>query len=435
MFSYYLDLALRSLRRHKAVTALMIVAIGLGIGASMTMLTLLHVMSADPLPGASSTLFYPQLEPRSHEQTDGDTKMLGQLTWADAMNLLHARRGSMQAAMSSGRVAVTPPGGNARAFFADARYTSADFFPMFRTPFLHGQGWTHDDDDRRSHVVVISRALATRLFGVDEAVGKTLRLGTASFQVIGVLDHWQPVPLFYDLTMGGYAKAEEVFMPMETAVDTHMPLTGSITCWGTAGLDRGGLTHADQCAWTEFWVKLDTPAQVNAYRTFLDHYAKEQHALGRFPAVSRIQLTDLKRWLDTNHVVPGSVELQALLAFGFLIVCLVNTVALLLVKFSRRMGELSVRRAMGAAKRAIFAQLLIEAATIGVSGGMLGLMLASVGLWVVRQQPNDYAAYARMDGSMLLLAIVLSITASLAAAIFPAWRTCRVAPALALKVQ
>ena len=50
MFGYYVDLALRSLKRNKVLTALMIVAIALGIGASMTTLTVLHVLSGDPLP-------------------------------------------------------------------------------------------------------------------------------------------------------------------------------------------------------------------------------------------------------------------------------------------------------------------------------------------------------------------------------------------------
>ncbi|MGF6709934.1 hypothetical protein QFZ41_000898 [Luteibacter sp. W1I16] len=55
MFGYYLELALRSLRRSRALTALMILA--QGIGASMTTLTVLHVLSGDPLPGRSGSIF------------------------------------------------------------------------------------------------------------------------------------------------------------------------------------------------------------------------------------------------------------------------------------------------------------------------------------------------------------------------------------------
>ncbi|HUW52642.1 MAG TPA: ABC transporter permease, partial [Rhodanobacter sp.] len=64
MFAYYLDLALRSLKRNKALTALMVLAIALGIGASMTTLTVLHVLSGDPVPGRSDTLYYPQIDPQ-----------------------------------------------------------------------------------------------------------------------------------------------------------------------------------------------------------------------------------------------------------------------------------------------------------------------------------------------------------------------------------
>ena len=55
MFGYYLNLALRSLKRNRALTALMVLAIAVGIGASMTTLTVMHLLSGDPLPGRSST--------------------------------------------------------------------------------------------------------------------------------------------------------------------------------------------------------------------------------------------------------------------------------------------------------------------------------------------------------------------------------------------
>ena len=66
MFGYYLDLAVRSLRRNKVLTALMVLAIAVGIGASMTTLTVMHLLSGDPLPGRSQHIFYPQVDPTSH---------------------------------------------------------------------------------------------------------------------------------------------------------------------------------------------------------------------------------------------------------------------------------------------------------------------------------------------------------------------------------
>ena len=84
MFGYYLDLALRSLKRNKMLTTLMVVAIGLGIGASMTMLTVLHVMSVDPLPEKSAVLYYPTLDPRPLDDRNRDSDTSGARAGRDA---------------------------------------------------------------------------------------------------------------------------------------------------------------------------------------------------------------------------------------------------------------------------------------------------------------------------------------------------------------
>lgn len=434
MFGYYLELALRSLKRNKVLTALMVLGIGLGIGASMTMITVLHVMTADPIPGHSGQLFYPQLDPRDMSSDNNTPDPPDELTWVDAMNLLHAGKGTHQAAMSGGRVTLVPPQGVSHAFNEKARYTTADFFPMFHVPFVDGGGWTAGDDDKHARVVVIGRDFADKLYGTPHAVGKMLRLGKYDFRVIGVIDRWNPVPHFYDLTLGNYARSEQVFLPFETAMELRQGIEGSMSCWGDFPAD-GNLTKASDCAWVQFWVQLDTPAQVAAYRAFLASYSDQQKILGRFVRSPNIRLRNVMQWLDYNRVVPGSVQMQTLLALGFLLVCLVNTVALLLVKFLRRGGELSVRRAMGASRRAVFAQLLVEASLVGMTGGMVGLLLAVLGLWVVRQQPVQYAALAHLDGSMLGATLVLAVCATLLAALFPAWRACRIVPARLLKTQ
>ena len=146
-----------------------------------------------------------------------------------------------------------------------------------------------------------------------------------------------------------------------------------------------------------------------------------------------MRLRNLTQWLDYRGVVPQDVRMQTWLAFGFLLVCLLNTVGLMLAKFLRRAGELSVRRALGASRRALFGQLLVESGVIGIAGGVLGLLLALFGLWMVRSRPSAYAAMAHLDGVMLLATFVLALVASLIAGMLPAWRACRVMPALQLK--
>ncbi|HEX7324082.1 MAG TPA: ABC transporter permease [Rhodanobacteraceae bacterium] len=434
MFGYYLQLAWHSLRRSPVLSALMVLAIGLGIGASMTMLTVLHVLTANPVPARSGQLFRPQIDPQPMQGYVKGQPPPTEMTWLDAMNLLHAHKGVRQAAMSGGQVTVVPPQGVTQAFIARARYTTSDFFAMFGVPFVDGTGWSAKDDTERARVAVITERLADKLYGTSHAVGRTLRIGKYDFRVAGVIANWNPEPHFYDLSGGNYTKPEQVFLPFTTATTLGQTTMGSVTCWSNAELS-GDLTKTPDCTWVQYWVQLRTPAQVAAYRQYLVNYSEQQKALGRFQRPPNVRLRNVMQWLAFNHVVPATVQLEGWLAFGFLLVCLINTVALLLVKFLRRGGELSVRRAMGASRRSIFTQLLIEAVLVGLAGGVIGLLLSLLGLWIVRQQPQQYAMLAHLDGTMLLATFVLAVVATLLAAVFPAWRACRLPPARLLKTQ
>jgi putative ABC transport system permease protein len=434
MFGYYLDLALRSLKRNKALTTLMVVAIALGIGASMTTLTVLHVLSGDPLPGKSAKLYRPQIDPQDMEGYNPAEEPPAQMTWIDGMNLLHAKRADRQALMGGGTVQVEPGNGAVDPFFAQARYTTAGFFPMFDVPFDYGRGWSATDDQARARVAVISRELNDKLFGGKDSVGQSLQLGDHSVRIVGVIGNWRPNPHFYDLNTGHYAANEGVFLPLTASRDLKLGFNGSISCWGSGSVSLDKIETAP-CTWLQFWVELDTPAQVVAYKQYLTHYSQQQKALGRFQRPPNVRLRDLMAWLDYNKVVPSDVRLQVYLAFGFLLVCLVNTIGLLLAKFLRRTGEIGVRRALGASRREVFAQLLVEAGIVGVAGGVLGLLLALAGLWLVRRQPTDYAALAHLDLGMLATTFLLAIGASLLAGLLPAWRACQIAPALQLKAQ
>ena len=437
MFAYYFDLALRSFRRNKMLTALMVVAIALGIGAAMTTLTVFHVLSGDPLPGKSSTLFYPQMDPESKDDYHAGSEPPGQLTLLDAEALLKAKRGDHQALMTGGQVPVQPQRQGLMPFSVDARYTSADFFPMFNTPFLYGSGWDAASDEAHARVVVIAKSLNDKLYDGGNSIGKALRVDDHDFRIVGVLKDWRPAPKFYDLNTGdhGFGQSELVFAPFATAHELKLPRSGNMSCFANTPEGVHATDLGAPCEWIQFWVQLDTPQKAQAYLAFLRNYSDQQRAAGRYTRPTNVRLRDLMTWLDYSKVVPSDVELQAWLAFGFLLVCLLNTVGLLLAKFLRRSSEIGVRRALGASRRAIFAQCLVEAGTVGLVGGVLGLGLAELGLWAVRQQPTEYAELARLDPPMLLATFVLAILASVLAGLLPAWRACLVAPAIQLKSQ
>jgi putative ABC transport system permease protein len=438
MFAYYFDLALRSFRRNKALTALMVLAIALGIGASMTTLTVFHVLSGDPIPQKSDQLFVVQLDPAGKEGYTPGEEPADQVTRYDAEALLRQKRGDRQAMMTGGSVGVEPERAGMDPFYADSRYTSADFFAMFDAPFLFGNGWSQVEDEKHDRVVVIAKALNDKLFGGANSVGKSLRVNQHDFRIVGVLADWRPTPKFYDMYNDRFGELEQVFVPFTTSRDLEMDHSGSTDCWDDHkdNDDPEGNNGVNApCTWIQYWVELGTPEKAEAYRQYLVNYSDQQRAAGRYQRPTNVRLRDVMAWLDFNKVVPGDVRLQLWLAFGFLLVCLLNTVGLLLAKFLRRSSEIGVRRALGASRRAIFAQCLVEAGTVGLAGGVLGLGFALLGLWAVRQQPSSYNALAHLDVSMLVATFVIAIIASLLAGLLPAWRACQVAPAIQLKSQ
>src|SRR5690606_34136344 len=113
----------------------LVLAIALGIGACMTTLTVFRVLSGDPIPEKSDRLFYVQLDPATLRGFIPGEEPDRQVTRFDAEALLREKRGVRQAMMTGGAVSITPERADLPPFFSDARYTSADFFPMFATPF------------------------------------------------------------------------------------------------------------------------------------------------------------------------------------------------------------------------------------------------------------------------------------------------------------
>src|ERR1700688_1066178 len=103
MFAYYFGLALHSLKRNVVLTILMIAAIGVGIGASMTTLTVFRAMSGDPIPQKSRQLFAVQIDnwgPTNSSVVTGDEERLQpQISYADAIGLMNAHAAPRQTAM------------------------------------------------------------------------------------------------------------------------------------------------------------------------------------------------------------------------------------------------------------------------------------------------------------------------------------------------
>jgi putative ABC transport system permease protein len=211
---------------------------------------------------------------------------------------------------------------------------------------------------------------------------------------------------------------------------------GNNNGWKPEGITTFEGQLQSEIFWLQFWVELNTPAQVQDYKAYLQAYLEEQGKLGRYTReFAKFNLKNVNEWMRYNQVVSADNKVLLGLSFLFLVVCLANILGLLLGKFLRRAPEIGVRRALGASKRQIFLQHLVEVSLMGLLGGVFGIAIAQLGLWGVRSTSDNFNALATMDLNMLLAAPTIAISASIIAGLYPAWLVCKTQPAIYLKTQ
>ena len=185
----------------------------------------------------------------------------------------------------------------------------------------------------------------------------------------------------------------------------------------------------------QFWAELKDDNEAAAYKEYLDNFVRSQKELGRYPRPVNTFISPVMEWLEINQVVSTDNRVLVRVAFLFLLVCVLNTVGLLLAKFLGKAPEVALRRAMGASKSAVLSQNLVEVCAIGLLGGLMGIGLAWMGLRLIDNLYRGYQNLVHLDTTMLVTALAVAVLASIVAGIYPVWRVTRLSPAGYLKTQ
>ena len=438
MLKYNMKLAIKSMQRNPVMSGLMVAAIAVGIGVSMTTLTMYYLMSSNPIPQKSDVLFAITLDswdPLRPFDEDYPERAPHQLTYHDAERLLALSAGKRQTAMFESSLIIEPLDKAALPFEAGARVTTADFFAMFNVPFIYGSAWDKTTDSNAERVVVLTKALNERLFGGEDSVGKRLTMNGNEFQVAGVINTWEPTPRFYDPINGAFQEVNDMFIPYSLTRAMEMPSNGSDWGWKSEEINSFDQWLNSESAWIQYFVELGSSRDRSEYLAHLDAYVSEQKRLGRFERPMNNSIFNVTEWMEYHEIIADDTKVMLGLSFMFLFVCLLSTIALLLTKFVGKKSEISLRRALGASRQVIFKQQIVEVAVIGFAGGLIGLLLAVAGLEGIKLLYESPPGLARLDWAMTCAAIGIAILSGVIAGLYPAWRVCQIPPASQLKAQ
>jgi len=440
MLLYNLRLALLSLRRNRVLSLVIVGGIALGIAVSTMFSTMRHAFARDPLPGRSQHLFYVRLDswdPLSPYPSDQPNTPPTQVTYQDMVGLMRSDIPTHQTGSFKANLYVFPDPSIGRPRKVLTRLCFSDFFAMFDVPFKYGSGWDRKADAGPEPVVVLDEETNDLLFGGQNSVGRTVRIEDRDFKVAGVIDHWRPTVKFYDVTQQYAQPPEGIFMPFNFLRPMQLSSAGNSDGWKSRpspGFE--GLLASEQC-WIQMWVELPA-GRERAYQDWVDGYVMEQKKAGRFQRPLNNRVTPMMAWLRERRTVPQEVTTMMIVSLLFLAVCALNLTGLLLSKFLARAPEIGVRRALGARRLDVFLQHIVECELVGVAGGVVGVLLSLGGLVLLNKWGQMLAQrddLFHFDATMLALSVGLSLLAGLLAGVYPAWRVCRTAPAIHLKLQ
>jgi putative ABC transport system permease protein len=267
---------------------------------------------------------------------------------------------------------------------------------------LVGRSFTRVESLTHARVAVITAKMADRLFGRIDPVGKTLRLGGNPFQVIGV--YTAPPNLF------GEGESPRAIIP-HGALQKYFNAN-----WG----------------WMSFSVR---PADsVSVERAIDDVTIALRTARSLRPGdETNFDIVTQDKLLDTWNRITGVFFLVMIVLSGVaLMVGGVGVVAIMMISVTERTREIGVRKALGATKRAILWQFLVEASTVTLVGGAVGMILGGLAAFIVAQTTPLPAAVPLWS---VVTALVAAALTGIVVGIYPAARAARLDPVEALRYE
>lgn len=290
--------------------------------------------------------------------------------------------------------------------------TTPQWFKLLRRPILAGRVLNAGDAGNRSAVVVLTEFGARKLLATENTIGQTLRIGGNYYEIVGIVK-----------SEGGMAgniqmPDEEIdaYIPIEVAKERYGDITTRITA---------GSRMREYVELHKMIIEVDDMENVEATAKGIEAMLKRFHKKEDYRvAVPLALIRQAKAAKRTFNIVLGSIAAISLLVGG------IGIMNIMLASVTERTREIGIRRAIGAKRRQIISQFLIETVVLSTVGGLIGI---GVGLFIPWLITKFAGMPTVVTGKSVILSVGISITIGIVFGLYPAIRAANVDPIVALR--
>jgi len=398
-----LRLAVAAIGRNKMRATLTVLGIFIGITA-VVIVTAAATSATAAVGGAidsfaSNALF---VFPAPVQASGARSKGVGRITEGDG-------RAITQEAVSVSGVAPWL-GTQGQVVYGDKNWSTAlagttlPYFPIRRYSIRVGAPWTETDELLKTKVCVIGTTVATNLFGTQDPVGQTIRIGSFPFRVLGVLAE-------RGTSFFGEDQDDRILMPI--------------------GSFRARVMHTSPGRVDQLIVSATSDKTIGRAKEQIEGILRQRHRLE--PGRDDFSVSSQAEFRETTDAIMGTLAALLLSVAGVsLLVGGIGVMNIMLVSVAERTREIGIRMSIGAREGDILVQFLIEAVVLTMIGGSLGIVFGSaITIGVGRLLSSTMAPSARA----LEVAVATSVGIGTVFGFLPAWRAAKLDPMAALRVE